>query len=150
MEYLKNKLFSKVEVSASTGCWTWTAGKGIGGYGRVRVGLKTRYAHRVSFEIHRGTIPRGMFVCHSCDNPACLNPDHLFLGTPAENMADRDRKGRQARQRGAQNAMAKLTDAAVLEIKAAVGPQREIADRYGVSRGHISFIRTGRRWAHLN
>lgn len=152
MESLKNKLFSTTNISAGPdGCWPWIAGKGIGGYGRIRVGSKTRYAHRVSFEMHCGPIPNGMFVCHSCDNPSCINPKHLFLGTPAENMADRDAKGRQAHQRGEINPLAKLTEADVLAIRSAKGRlQRELAAQYGVSRGHISFIRTGRKWRHLD
>lgn len=131
-------------------CWVWIAGKGIGGYGRIRIGTKTHYTHRVSFELHCGPIPKGLHVLHRCDNASCVNPDHLFLGTHAENMADRDAKGRQARQTGSTNALAKLNEADVLKIRAAKGRlQRELAAEYGVSRGHISFIRTGQKWKHL-
>ncbi len=151
MDSVKNKLLEATKITSGPGgCWVWTAGKGIGGYGRMRVGLKTRYTHRLSYEIYCGPIAKGLHVLHRCDNPSCINPEHLFLGTHAQNMADRDAKGRQARQSGETNPLAKLSEADVLAIKSAKGlRQRELAEKYGVSRGHISFIRTGKKWCHL-
>lgn len=79
----------------NSGCWLWTAGVGIGGYGRLWCGAGlTRYAHRFSYELAFGPVPSGMFVCHRCDTPACVNPDHLFLGTHRDNMRDMQQKGR--------------------------------------------------------
>ena len=77
----------------NTGCWLWD-GRDIKGYGAVSVANKSKLAHRVSYEYHKGPIPDGMFVLHKCDMPLCINPEHLFLGTHAENMADMKRKGR--------------------------------------------------------
>jgi hypothetical protein len=92
-----------------------------------------------------GPISDGMFVCHRCDNPPCVNPSHLFLGTPADNVHDRDLKGRQARQRGQANGRARLTDDDVREIRRLAGSmlQREIGARFGVSQSYVSDVLHG-------
>lgn len=76
------------------GCWEWKRGKTPAGYGRIVINGRGEYAHRVAYELVHGKIPEGMHVCHSCDNPACCNPAHLWVGTPKDNMQDRDTKGR--------------------------------------------------------
>ena len=85
-------LFRNTELSGD--CWLWTRAKNTKGYGIVRTYRRLRRAHRVAYEIRNGPIPDGLQVCHSCDCPSCINPDHLWLGTNQENIADRMRKRR--------------------------------------------------------
>lgn len=87
------RFWEKVKMAGPDQCWIWTADT-IGGYGKIKVEGIHNMAHRVSYTMHKGPIPKGLHVCHSCDNPPCGNPNHLWLGTVKENMADRDRKGR--------------------------------------------------------
>lgn len=96
-------------------------------------------AHRFSWEAHNGQIPEEMCVLHKCDTPSCVNPDHLFLGTNDDNVADRVAKGRSAK--GEQHGKAKLTDRQILEIRDMSGTLQEIGDYYGVHNSHISRIK---------
>lgn len=131
-------------VAKSDGCWLWTAARGPRGYGIVGiVGSTTRLAHRVSWALTHGPIPAGLHVLHRCDNPPCCNPDHLFLGTHAENMQDMAAKGR---------AVTKLTAADVWAVRTALAwgvPPALLARFLGVGTTAISAIRCGRTWAHL-
>lgn len=86
------------KVDRTSGCWLWAAGKNNQGYGVCFLDGRRTYVHRLSWELHRGPIPSGLYVCHTCDTPLCLNPDHLFLGTQRDNMADASAKGRTRNQ----------------------------------------------------
>ena len=88
------RFWKKVQKYQSDECWIWQGSKTSAGYGQLWVDCKQVYAHRVSWEIHYEVIPDGMFVCHTCDNPICANPRHLFLGTASDNMRDMVAKGR--------------------------------------------------------
>lgn len=159
------RFWRHVDVSGGPdACWLWTGsrkGDASGAYGLLAVGghghQKRLRAHRVAWELHHGPIPAGLHVCHRCDNPPCVNPAHLFLGSRRENMQDMVRKGRHRasfpRLIGADHSQAKLTDAQVLEMRARYSrggiTQAELAAEYGVSSTHVSGILTRRFWPHL-
>jgi len=135
-------------VSVDQPCWIWRGTSNANsGYGQFMVGGrkgKMTYAHRYSYEIHFGAIPEGIYVCHTCDNKVCVNPGHLFLGTPKENTQDGIRKGRIKRVKSS-----KLTERQVLEIRASNERGCVISKRYKVSDGTISEIRNGITWSHI-
>ncbi len=91
---IEERFFEKVVMIPFHDCWEWSAYKNAKGYGVIGDGRKTRLSHRVSYEIHFGKIPDGLLICHKCDNPGCNRPDHLFLGTPADNTRDMVEKKR--------------------------------------------------------
>ncbi|ODT75487.1 MAG: hypothetical protein ABS69_10730 [Nitrosomonadales bacterium SCN 54-20] len=146
-EYLKQ--YSKPNVE--TGCVEWTGSKNKDGYGKVgiNVGKMSEKAHRAAWEIAKGRIPDELLVLHKCDNPSCINPDHLFLGTNAENMADRNAKGRQAFQKGELSGKAKLTEDQIKQIREDSRFQKDIALDYGVARTTISAIKNRYNWTHV-
>lgn len=125
-------------------CWLWKGRSLTGdGYGQIMRGRKRYMAHRYSFLLHYGYLPEDKNVCHTCDTPLCVNPKHLFLGTQADNMHDRDRKGRGT------NFVPKLTNEQVQqirELRAAGVPQSAVAQRFGVRQPTISYIDSGRIW----
>lgn len=139
-------------VRKTGGCWLWQASTDDFGYGHLGSGRSVVRAHRLSWEIHFGAILGGLCVLHKCDTPACVRPDHLFLGTRNTNNKDRHTKGRYASQPfGEDHGRAKLTTIQVREIRAFKGieSQRELAKRFGVSRPTIKFIHQGKTWRHV-
>lgn len=136
------------KVTKSDGCWLW-AGTTDGRYGLVSVDGRMLKAHRVSWELHNGPIPAGMVVCHTCDTPRCVRPDHLFLGTMADNSHDRDRKGRQRSPLGEASPNAKLTEDDVRAIRASDEPASIVGPRYGVTPTNVGYIRDRRTWRHV-
>lgn len=140
-------------VDPNSGCWLWTASITPKGYGHISAGYSLKMAHRVSWELHKGAIPDGMLVCHKCDVRSCVNPDHLFLGTSADNTADMMAKGRHrppAPVVGEKNHSAKLTQDQAIEILAAEETQTELAKKFNISQSLVSSIRTRQSWNHID
>lgn len=125
-------------------CWEWLAGKNRDGYGLIKWDKTMKRANRISWVIHNGNIPDGLQVLHTCDNPACVNPNHLFLGTPKVNSDDKIKKGRHINPAGENNGKSVLTQSQADEIRLLYTnhnlTQCEIAKRYGVHQTVISRI----------
>ena len=146
------RFWAKVNVAGPDDCWEWTASKTMKGYGQFGVyGGSPKGAHRVAWEMEVGPIPEGLFVCHHCDNPGCVNPAHLFVGSPSDNMRDCVTKGRHRspNNMGAANGRAKLTNAQVLAIRADTRVQVAVAAEFGVCQQMVSRIRAEKSWGHL-
>ena len=138
--------YSRPEPS---GCILWIGSNDSRGYGVLWWNGRLDKAYRLAWQDINGLIPKGKSICHHCDTPACINPDHLFLGTHLDNMRDRDAKGRGPR--GSMNGKAKLTDDQVREIYFASGSSmREIGARYGVTHSIVSEIKSRKIWRHLH
>jgi hypothetical protein len=144
-----------------TRCWLWTGSKNWHGYGQLNLRGRPAFAYRLSYQINGGWIPKGLEVMHLCDNPACVNPEHLRTGTHAENMADAARKGRMWRGGtppwacGEQNGVPKLTEAQVREIRRRYMPYhpvngaRPLAREFGLSHSTVCMIVQGKKWSYL-
>lgn len=144
----RSRFASKFRVTPS--CWEWSGVRDRRGYGKFWDGLTHAKAHRASYRLYVGPIENGMHVLHRCDNPACVNPNHLFLGTHADNMEDKTRKGRSIGAHAGENHhFARLTPDAVLAIRAEMRPYRLIAADYGISMSYVGDIRRGIAWKHI-
>lgn len=156
MRPAEERFWPKVQRGSEDECWPWLAGRFGDGYGAFRLGgrgsLSAR-APRAAWMFTYGDIPEGLLVCHHCDNPLCVNPRHLFLGTPKDNMLDMIRKRREVTTPGEKNGMAKMDDGLVREIREAWSAggvtQRQLASRYGVNQSQISRVVSRDRWKHI-
>ena len=148
---IKQRILDKAKRNKGTGCLEWTAHKRRG-YGSIKHEGKLKYAHRLSYELFVGPVPKGALVCHRCDNPACIEPSHLFTGSTLDNVRDKVRKGRQPR--GEQINTAKLSESQVREIRKRYSQgghtHHTLAAEYGVTYGLIGHITTGRIWKHVS
>ncbi len=157
------RLWSNVGVTNDTQeCWLWKGCKNCWGYGVIGIGTKAYAAHRLVFLFHFGISIGRWCVLHKCDTPLCCNPTHLFIGTPLDNMLDRDRKGRQAKgdksgsrlhpeslPRGESHYAAKLTEENVIEIRKRQEGATALARKFKVSVSIVKHILQRRKWAHL-
>ncbi len=140
------------KVIKTDACWLWNGAINNMGYGMINIGNRhAKTAHRISWLLNIGEIPPGMCVLHHCDNPKCVNPNHLFLGTQKENAIDREQKGRSPL--GEQRPNAKLSNNDVIEIKKLIIngklSLRAISRKYNVCLATIRQIVTGRTWSHV-
>ena len=140
----------KYKINPITGCWEWQSHKFRDGYGKVYYSGKTDRAHRVSYRLHKGEIPDGMWVLHNCDNPTCINPEHLHFGTPTENVRECLSRGRYRNGKcganGEKNSHAKLTEEQVQLIRSSITRTRLLARQYGVNISTVQRIRNGKAW----
>ena len=147
----------------NTGCWNWIGTKNgntqIKSYGKLTIGSRTNgtrknvSAHRYSYQIFIGEIDDGLYVCHKCDNPSCVNPEHLFLGTRQDNVNDRESKGRNKPNLGEKNPISKLTEVDIISAKRlrAKGETfQSIANRFGVNKTTIIRAVNGTHWKHIS
>ena len=150
------RFFDKIHrIEQQESCWNWIARKNKQGYGQFRWKGKVELAHRVSMMIHNGLIEDGKQVLHRCDNPSCVNPKHLFLGTNADNVKDKMKKGRHrcGPIRGEDRSDSKLNNLLIYEIRKdleeGILSQIKIAKKFEVSPMTISFIKHRKLWKHI-
>ena len=146
---LRKRFWAKVQKT--DGCWLWTGSKtqAINGYGDFYVRGENYRAHRVSYLMESGPIPDGMCVCHRCDNPPCVRPSHLFLGTKGDNNRDMVSKGRSVNPLGERHGCAKLTEQQVLAIRADARSEHAIARAYLISPANVQRIKVRKLWRHI-
>lgn len=150
MKPLADRLWAKTKKGGSDECWEWQGSRHPKGYGQIGRGRRKdglAYAHVVAWEVTHGPVPSGAHVCHRCDNPPCVNPSHLFLGSPADNTHDMIRKRRHSY---GENHATKLTEKDVVEVRRLLAEgttQQAVADRFSVSRSLIGQVGRFNRWA---
>ncbi len=150
----EQRFWEKVDKSGD--CWEWTGNIAKNGYGPFGYQAKMQYAHRVAWQLTNGSIPKGdhhgtICVLHHCDNPGCVNPDHLFLGSHQDNMDDMINKGRQVTVCGEDHGCANMTEENVLSIRSMDGlfTRKEIGIMFSISAQNASDIMTGKLWRHI-
>jgi hypothetical protein len=145
------RFWDKVARDGQDKCWPWQAGRNKDGYGYFHVNGATRYAHRVAYVLAHGTLDPAMDVCHSCDNPCCVNPRHLWAGTNQANVADKVSKGRSLH--GVKNPKCRLkadTVRQIVQLRNSGLHEKNIAQQIGCNRRTVSAILTGRQWAKVS
>lgn len=149
------KFKKKLSPPDNRGCINWVGAKTTAGYGTFnhggrKVKNRTKYAHRFSYEFYNGELKKGFYVCHKCDNPACVNPEHLFLASPKDNNNDMIKKKRI--QHGSNHWKSKLTEKEVVRIRKMIKiniKQTIIAEKFNISPNHVSCIKTKKLWSYL-
>lgn len=143
----KKYILERVAINDDTGCWEWAGAFFSNGYARAGLNGFSQRASRMSYEIFKGKIPDDMLMCHTCDNRKCVNPDHLFIGTPKDNSKDMVAKGRSLR--GEKHHNSKLTEKAVITIRGSKKSKEFLAKKYQVSIFTIIDVLNGRTWKHV-
>ena len=145
---INKRFWDKVEKTDT--CWNWTASSADGRYGQFKYNGTMVLAHRLSWKLHNGPIPEGKHVLHKCNNPRCVNPKHLYIGTHTDNMRDKFKDGTSFR--GKNHPLARLTEETVKTIKWLISRgamQKDLAVIYGVAPNTISEVNSGRTWSHV-
>lgn len=148
----KSDFWKKVTVGLPDECWEWQTGKDKDGYGVFWIDDKSIRAHRFSYKFHYGEIPDDKCVCHHCDNPSCVNPAHLFVGTNIDNIIDKQKKNRCYRPLGEKAVHAKLTDKNVYTIRILCNDgisRKRLSVLFGICKSQIEFIVRGKAWPHV-
>ena len=149
-EILKDKLLSRTDTQHPSGCWIWNGPKNPKGYGQIGMRPGALLTHRISYHLFKGPIPEGMMICHSCDNPSCVNPNHLFAGTAKDNASDMVKKGRH--NYGEKSPAALLSEDAVLSIRKRWASRltiTKLAKEYGLTVPAITSAIYGKSWKHI-
>ncbi len=148
-EFTWTGMFGDRAIPGSNGCLEFAGYKNSDGYGRIMRSGTSWAAHRLSYVLSSGPIPEGLVVMHECDNPACINPEHLKVGTIADNVHDMERKCRTRRRKGSAHQNAKLTEKDVVLIRTTDESVTNLAKRLGVTKTLVSRIRNGFTWKHV-
>lgn len=151
---IEERISEKFTINNESGCWEWTSNLcARGRYGAIIFKSKTKTASRFIYEMFVEEIPKGLLVCHCCDNTKCINPDHLYLGTTKQNMRDITERGRWPMRKGSSSCLSKLTEKDVLEIRRKYIPWRygfnQLGKEYGVDGSNISMIVNRKTWTHI-
>jgi HNH endonuclease len=152
---IEQRLWDKVQKAGDDECWEWTGSRTQAGYGSISYKNRHHYAHRLIYELTHGPIPKNMLVCHTCDNPPCVNPSHLWIGTKGDNNRDMRDKGRDSTHnaaRGERQGSAKLTEQSVRAIRdlhQKGHSLQSLAARFGVTSENIYIIVQRKSWKHI-
>jgi hypothetical protein len=146
MQTVLQRFEQKYIPEPNSGCWLWIGAITPFGYGKIYYDGRYKYSHRLSYEMSIGEIDSDNVVCHKCDNPSCVNPDHLFQGTPKQNTKDMIQKNRHAHG----EKISKLSESEVIDIYNSNSTHESLGLMYGVNRATITKIKNGQRWKHLN
>lgn len=144
---LQDRLEIRSERITESGCQIWTGATNLRGYGILRTNKVNSYTHRLAYELYKGKIPDSYYVCHKCDNPSCINPNHLFLGTNIDNINDKVAKNRQVK--GIDNIFSKLKNEDVRKIRNDLRKDELVAKDYGVCTSRINLIKNKKAWKHI-
>jgi hypothetical protein len=147
------EFWAKVEKGPGDACWPWIGNHLVSGYGRFSIGTPPQrqrwLAHRMAWTLEMGPIPTGMVICHHCDNPGCVNPKHLFLGSHADNVLDMHSKGRNRQPKGINHWKAKLTEIQIISIRNDPRPNAIIGRIYNIAPNQILMIKRRTAWKHI-
>jgi len=150
---IKERLLNFCIIDKKSECWNWISSKNEKGYGAISIKNKHCIAHRESYKIFIGKIPKKQLVCHRCDNPSCINPSHLFLGNDKINSDDKIKKGRLVSSPGSKNGNSKLNEKDVIKIKLKINKGYNLvalAKEFNVTPESIYYIKNNKTWRHVN